>query len=101
MLVESVRRNNSIASDDHGLNLIHNGSEEYIQQHCVVPSVYIIYGGEGGGGGFCYHTVFTELNNNIIVVLYVLDSFAAPYIDQTIIALFRIHAILMCGRVVQ
>ena len=20
-------------------------------QHCVVPSVYIIYGGEGGGGG--------------------------------------------------
>ena len=31
-----------------------NGSEE----HCVVPLVYNIYGGEGGGGGFTPYSVY-------------------------------------------
>ena len=58
MLVGSVHGNISIASDDDGLNLIQNGT--YTRLCGSVPSVYIIYGSEGGGGGLLspYYSVY-------------------------------------------
>ena len=51
--------------------------------------------------GYCHHTVFTEDNNNL-VVLHVLHSFAHTLgTDQTMIGVFRIHAKIMCACVVQ